>query len=277
MKLKNAAESPSRLMSTPISIRGDLAHLDVEERQERPAEHHPGDHDDAHEHAQDHVAIAQHGEVADVGARSAGGCGRRPALRLAHVAGDQQRHHESRDAREEERGAPAPVLRRWAPAAAARGRSRECCCRSSASRPCCARAGQDPTHCATSDWHTGRNGPSARPMSSRAANSAAKEPASPERNEHSEKATTLASRIGFAPAGTVRERTAEERRDRPGEGERRGNQADLLVAEAEVRDDERHHEAGGIAVEEQEPEGDAEYPDQTLFVAHSVLTDPCTG
>ena len=60
---------------------------------------------------------------------------------------------------------------------------------------CPRRAGSDSL--ATSDWHTGRNGPSARPMSSRAANSAAKEAASPERNEHSEKATTLASRIGL--------------------------------------------------------------------------------
>jgi len=50
---------------------------------------------------------------------------------------------------------------------------------------------------ASSDWHTGMNGPSTRPISSRAANSARNEPARPERNEHSEKAIVQASSIGL--------------------------------------------------------------------------------
>jgi len=50
---------------------------------------------------------------------------------------------------------------------------------------------------ASSDWHTGMNGPSTSPMRSRAANSARNDPARPERTEHSEKATALASSIGL--------------------------------------------------------------------------------
>ncbi len=57
------------------------------------------------------------------------------------------------------------------------------------------RAGSDSL--ATSDWHTGRNGPSASPMSRRAPSSATNEPARPERKEHSEKAMTLASRTAL--------------------------------------------------------------------------------
>ena len=130
---------------------------------------------------------------------------------------------------------------------------------------------------ATSDWHTGRNGPSARPMSRRAPNSATNEAASPDRKEHREKATDACEQDRLAPAGAVRQRTAEEGRQRPGEGERRGHESDLLVGEVQVLGDERHQVAGRVAVEEQEAEGDAEHPDQTLFVAHIVLQDPRLG
>src|SRR4029077_1685024 len=78
----------------------------------------------------------------------------------------------------------------------------------------------------------------------------------------------------LAAAGAVRERAAEKRRDRPGEGERGGNETDLLVVEAQVLRDEGHQEARRIAVEEQESEGDAEHPDQTLFVSHETATLP---
>ena len=67
------------------------------------------------------------------------------------------------------------------------------------------------------------------------------------------------------------DRTAEECRDSPGEGERRGDETHLLVGEAQIPGDEGHQEAGRVAVEEQEPEGDAEQPDETLFVAHVRL------
>src|SRR5438552_5365180 len=73
----------------------------------------------------------------------------------------------------------------------------------------------------------------------------------------------------------VRQRTAEECRDRPGEGERRGDETHLLVGEAQIPGDEGHQEARRVAIEEQEAEGDAEHPDETLFVAHVVSGVSC--
>jgi hypothetical protein len=68
-------------------------------------------------------------------------------------------------------------------------------------------------------------------------NSATNEAASPERKEHREKAT-LASRIALRrPVRS--ERAAQEGRQRPAEGERRGHEPDLLVAEVQVLGDER--------------------------------------
>jgi hypothetical protein len=107
-------------------------------------------------------------------------------------------------------------------------------------------------------------------MSSRAANSARKEPARPERNEHSEKAIVQASSSGLRLP--VRSDSAPPRNAETAQVKESAEaiEADLLVAEAEIPGDEWHEEGGGIAVEEQEPEGEAEHPDETLFVAHVV-------
>ena len=127
---------------------------------------------------------------------------------------------------------------------------------------------------ATSDWHTGRNGPSARPMSRRAPNSADERGGEPGQEGAQGESDHAREQDRLAPAGAVRQRATEEGRQRPGEGERRGHESDLLVGEVQVLGDERHQVAGRVAVEEQDAEGDAEHPDQTLFVAHIVLHDP---
>jgi hypothetical protein len=114
-------------------------------------------------------------------------------------------------------------------------------------------------------------------MSKRAANSAAKEPASPDRNEHTEKAIALASRTGLRRP--VRSESAPPKNAETAQvkDSAEAMRPHLLVAESQVLRDERHQEAGGVTVEEQESERDAEHPDETLFVAHIGQMKERTG
>ena len=239
----------------------EAAHLREKQRQEREADHQVRDHHDRDQHAQQDVSSAR--APAPATYARARGCQRLAAgSRISHAISSAL-------------STPGTAARKNAlrqPKCAANG--------SSTSEAAVEPSRFEPKFCMkpiASPRRCGRNLHHGERLADRqhaAFGDAHEQPHAEQRDERADDARQArahrehqrgADQDRLARAGAVGEIADHDAGDRPGQRERRSEQPDLRVRQAQVRLHERHQEVERVAIEEQDAEVQAQQPDQQAW------------